>query len=69
MEKSPLTVNEFQEASNKLKDRYENKRILVNSEVKVLFTIVPVKSEAAQDIMRLQRDINNSISALRMHGY
>ena len=38
--------------------------ILVNSQLKVLFTLAPVKSE---DIKRLQRDINNSLSALRMY--
>ena len=66
VKKSPLTANKFQEAWNN-QDRYECKRILVNSQLRVLFTLAPVKSKASQDIKRLQRDINNSISSLRMH--
>ena len=39
----------------------------MNSQLRVLFTLAPAKSEEAQDIKRLERDINNSLSALRMH--
>ena len=56
-----LSVSGFPETWNNLRDRYENKRILANPQLKVLFTLASVKSEAAQDIKRLQRfDISTS---------
>lgn len=57
----------FERAWSNLKDRYENKRILVNSQLKVLFNMLTVKSEKADGIKRLQRDINNCISAFHLH--
>ena len=68
MKKSSLTVCGFQEAWNNLRDRYENRRILVNSQLKVLFTFTLVKSQTVEDFKRLQRDITNSILALKMHN-
>lgn len=43
-------------------------RIRGNSQLKILFPLVPIKSEVAQFIKTLQRDITNSISALRMRS-
>ncbi|XP_073811829.1 uncharacterized protein [Musca autumnalis] len=67
VKKSPLTNDGFQTAWSNLKDRYENKRILVNSQLKILFNLQNVKSESAAEIKRLQRDINNCITALELH--
>ena len=67
VKKSPLTTHGFQEAWNSLRDRFENKRILVNSQLKILFTLKSIKLESAHEIKGNQGDINNSISALRMH--
>ncbi|XP_075162446.1 uncharacterized protein LOC142235098 [Haematobia irritans] len=67
VKKSQLTNEGFEIAWSNLKDRYENKRILVNSQLKILFNLLPVKSESAQDIKRLQREINNCITSLKLH--
>ncbi|XP_075157510.1 uncharacterized protein LOC142230767 [Haematobia irritans] len=67
VKKSQLTNEGFQMAWNNLKDRYENKRILVNSQLKILFNLASVKSESAQEIKRLQREINNCITSLKLH--
>ncbi|XP_058987604.1 uncharacterized protein LOC131806835 [Musca domestica] len=67
VKKSPLTNDGFANAWSNLKDRYENKRILVNSQLKVLFNLVSVKNESAGEIKRLQRDVNNFITALKLH--
>ncbi|XP_075162598.1 uncharacterized protein LOC142235215 [Haematobia irritans] len=67
VKKSQLTNEGFEIAWNNLKDRYENKRILVNSQLKLLFNLVPVRSESAHEIKRLQREINNCITSLKLH--
>ncbi|XP_075150473.1 uncharacterized protein LOC142224575 [Haematobia irritans] len=68
IKKSQLTNDGFEVAWNNLKDRYENKRILVNSQLKILFNLLPVKSESAGEIKRLQGEINNCIASLKLHG-
>ncbi|XP_073814293.1 uncharacterized protein [Musca autumnalis] len=67
VKKSPLTNNGFENAWSNLKERYENKRILVNSQLKILFNLVTVKTESAGEIKRLQRDVNNCITSLKLH--
>ncbi|XP_073814290.1 uncharacterized protein [Musca autumnalis] len=67
VKKSPLTNDGFANAWSNLKDRYENKRILVNSQLKILFNLGSVKHESAGEIKRLQRDVNNCITALKLH--
>ncbi|XP_073823930.1 uncharacterized protein [Musca autumnalis] len=67
VKKSPLTNDGFANAWSNLKDRYENKRILVNSQLKILFNLGTVKNESAGEIKRLQRDVNNCITALKLH--
>ncbi|XP_075153596.1 uncharacterized protein LOC142227128 [Haematobia irritans] len=68
VKKSQLTNEGFEVAWNNLKDRYENKRILVNSQLKILFNLLPVKYESAGEIKRIQREINNCIASLKLHG-
>ncbi|XP_065372164.1 uncharacterized protein LOC135964036 [Calliphora vicina] len=67
VKESPLTNEGFLTAWENLRDRYENKRILVHDQLKILFNLVSVKSESGNDIKRLQRDINNCISTLRVY--
>lgn len=49
----PFTNQGFQNAGSNLIETYDNNRILVNRHLKVLFNLVPVKSESAKDIKRL----------------
>ena len=65
---SPLTNQGFMNAWVNLTDAYENERILVNSQLKILFNLAQVKTESAKDIKRLQRDINNCISIFNLHN-
>ena len=44
VKKSPMTINGFQEAWNNMKARYANRRILVNSQLKLLFILARIKS-------------------------
>ncbi|XP_036347852.1 uncharacterized protein LOC118757230, partial [Rhagoletis pomonella] len=63
----PLTNEGFSTAWKNLSDRYENKRILVNTQLKILFNLNAVESDCGSSIKKLQRDINNCISSLRCH--
>lgn len=67
VKKSPLTNDGFAQAWKNLSDRYENKRILVNSQLKVLFNLPMVSNESGSGLKLLQREINNCISALELH--
>ncbi|XP_036345828.1 uncharacterized protein LOC118755085 [Rhagoletis pomonella] len=63
-----LITNEgFATAWENLCERYENKRILVNTQLKILFNLNSVESECGSSIKRLQRDINNCLSSLKSH--
>lgn len=65
--KSPLTNEGFSQAWENLKTRYENKRILVNSQLKILFNLSPINKESSAEIKQMQRDINNCLSALQLY--
>ncbi|XP_073811758.1 uncharacterized protein [Musca autumnalis] len=67
VQKSPLTNSGFSQAWSNLSDRYENKRVLVNGQLKVLFNLPTVHSESSQGLKRLQRDINSCISVLKTY--
>ncbi|XP_036346660.1 uncharacterized protein LOC118755979, partial [Rhagoletis pomonella] len=68
VKKSPLTNDGFATAWQNLSDRYENKRIMVNSQLKTLFNLPSVTSERGTEIKNLQRAVNNCISVLEMYG-
>ncbi|XP_036348072.1 uncharacterized protein LOC118757468, partial [Rhagoletis pomonella] len=67
VKKCPLTNEGFSTAWKHLTDSYENKRILVNSQLKTLFNLNTVDSECGGSIKKLQREINNCISSLKSH--
>ncbi|XP_061399721.1 uncharacterized protein LOC133335463, partial [Musca vetustissima] len=67
VQRAPLTNQGFQLAWNGLCDRFENKRILVNGQLKVLFNLPAINSESASAIKSLQRDINSCIAALSLY--
>ncbi|XP_061392264.1 uncharacterized protein LOC133327740, partial [Musca vetustissima] len=67
VQRAPLTNQGFQLAWKGLCDRFENKRILVNGQLKVLFNLPVINSESASAIKSLQRDINSCIAALSLY--
>ncbi|XP_075150683.1 uncharacterized protein LOC142224783 [Haematobia irritans] len=67
VKKCPLTNSGFDIAWSNLKDRFENKRMLVHSQLRLLFNLNTVSAESSEDIKCLQRDINSCISSLRMY--
>ncbi|XP_075151218.1 uncharacterized protein LOC142225329 [Haematobia irritans] len=67
VKKCPLTNSGFDIAWSNLKDRFENKRMLVHSQLRLLFNLTTVSAESSDDIKCLQRDINSCISSLKMY--
>ena len=65
--KCPLTNDGFDLAWDELKNRFENKRILVNSQLRILFNLQAISTESGEGIKKLQSSINNSISTLKLH--
>ncbi|XP_037810627.1 uncharacterized protein LOC119602901 [Lucilia sericata] len=61
-----VTSDNFNIAWENLKATYENKRILFNNQMNLLYNLAPCQDECASEIKRLQREINNCISTLRL---
>ena len=66
--KFPLTNASFDLAWEALRSQYENKRILVNNQIKILLNLPGFKDEASSAIRTLQRNINDCRSALEIQG-
>ncbi|XP_075158336.1 uncharacterized protein LOC142231584 [Haematobia irritans] len=65
--KVPLTNDNFDVAWTNLKTRYEKKRVLVNIQLKTLFSLPVITSESGSALKKLQRDINSCISLLQLY--
>jgi len=62
--KSPLTNEGFDSAWAALRGRFENKRLLVNSQLKLPFNLSSVSSESGQSLKDLQSTIQGCLIAL-----
>lgn len=62
----PLTAEGFEIAWENLKSQYENKRMLVNNQLRTLFNLSQCTQENANGLKKLQRDITNVISVLKV---
>ena len=65
--KAPLEDSGFDIAWSALKSRYENKRILVNGQLRKLFEIKPISIESSTVLESFQRDINSVLSNLKSY--
>ncbi|XP_061388208.1 uncharacterized protein LOC133323285, partial [Musca vetustissima] len=57
----------FSLAWDALKKRYENKRVLVDNQLRILFEIAPAKNENNADIKRIQLTISDCLAILKAH--
>ncbi|XP_065366923.1 uncharacterized protein LOC135959782 [Calliphora vicina] len=62
----PITNDGFEMAWQNLVNRYENKRILINAQLKSLFNISPISKETGTNIRHIQRTINDCVTNLRL---
>ncbi|XP_075150817.1 uncharacterized protein LOC142224924 [Haematobia irritans] len=67
VKKVPLTNENFRVARANLCSRYENKRALINIQLKKLFSLSPISNETSTALKILQRDINACISLLELY--
>ncbi|XP_059217616.1 uncharacterized protein LOC131994757 [Stomoxys calcitrans] len=68
VKKVPLTNENFSIAWKNLCARYENKRVLVNIQLKTLFNLPLIQTETGTALKNLQRDINGCISLLKLYA-
>ena len=66
--KFPLTAENFDLAWKALSDQYENRRILVNNQLKNLFNLPTITLESGKNIKELQREVNDCLSILQAHN-
>nr|XP_041633540.1 uncharacterized protein LOC121503294 [Drosophila kikkawai] len=64
--KAPLTNDGFVSAWQSLTDRFENRRLLVNSQLKILFNIQAVPQESGAALKELQSTVQSCLTALAM---
>ncbi|XP_073814315.1 uncharacterized protein [Musca autumnalis] len=64
----PLTDSNFELAWDALRQRYENKRILINHQLRKIFEVEQVSSEKGKSLRNLQYTINNCLSVLRTYN-
>ncbi|XP_065362021.1 uncharacterized protein LOC135955595 [Calliphora vicina] len=64
----PLSHDNFDLAWNALKTRYENKRVLVDNQIKILFDIPAATNENSESIRRIQSSVNDSLATLTTLG-
>lgn len=65
--KAPLEHSGFDIAWAALKTRYENKRILVNGQLRKLFDLKSITHESGTALESFQRDINSCLSNLKLY--
>ncbi|XP_073811802.1 uncharacterized protein [Musca autumnalis] len=63
----PMTSDGFTLAWDNLRNQYENKRILINSQLRILFNLAQCGQETAGCLKKLQRDVTNCISVLELY--
>lgn len=64
----PLSHDNFDLAWEALKTRYENKRVLVDNQIRILFDIPSAKNEDSESIRRIQSSVNDSLATLKSLG-
>ncbi|XP_070144619.1 uncharacterized protein [Drosophila kikkawai] len=63
---SPLTNDGFESAWRNLQNRFENKRLLVNSQLKIFFNLPSVAQECGQSLKHLVNTIQGCLTALQI---
>ncbi|XP_046804500.1 uncharacterized protein LOC124419382 [Lucilia cuprina] len=63
-----LFNDNFELAWNALKTRYENKRVLVDNQIKILFDIPAAINEDSESIRKIQSSVNDSLATLSTLG-
>ncbi|XP_073820587.1 uncharacterized protein [Musca autumnalis] len=63
--KYKLCGDNFPLAWEALKSRYENKRILVDNQLRILFNLKVINSESSESLQRIQTTINDCLAALQ----
>lgn len=63
-----ISASNYAVAWQILRERYENKKIIINKHVKALFSLTPIKQESHIALRRLLDDVSKHIRALEVLG-
>ncbi|XP_075170131.1 uncharacterized protein LOC142242439, partial [Haematobia irritans] len=63
-----LCDENFEHAWNALKSRFENKRVLVDNQMKILFNIPAAKTENSESLQKIHSTVNDCLCTLRSLG-
>jgi len=66
--RSPLTNDGFRSAWNNLTERFENKRLHVNSNLKTLFIVQSIAQDSGAALKELQRTFQGCLTFLKFSG-
>ncbi|XP_075162717.1 uncharacterized protein LOC142235346 [Haematobia irritans] len=66
--KYQLCGENFELAWEALRSRYENKRILVDNQLKILLNLKIISSESSEALQKIQTTINDCLAALKTHN-
>ncbi|XP_059223030.1 uncharacterized protein LOC131996873 [Stomoxys calcitrans] len=66
--KAPLTNEGFELAWRALEVRFDNKRLLLNSQLKTLFNLPGITVESSESIKQIQSTINGIIASLKLYS-
>lgn len=65
VKKYKLCAENFELAWQALRSRYENRRILVDNQIKILLNLKQITSESSEALQDIQSNINDSLAALK----
>ncbi|XP_075159825.1 uncharacterized protein LOC142232979 [Haematobia irritans] len=66
--KYTLCGDNFPLAWEALRSRYENKRILVDNQLRILLNLKNIQSESSESLQKIQTTINDCLAALKAQG-
>ncbi|XP_041452005.1 uncharacterized protein LOC121405395 [Drosophila obscura] len=62
---APLTNDGFESAWNHLRERFQNKRLILKAQLKILFSLPSIRSESGAALKELQRSVHKCITTLQ----
>ncbi|XP_041449494.1 uncharacterized protein LOC121404255 [Drosophila obscura] len=62
---APLTNDGFESAWNHLRERFQNKRLILKAQLKILFSLPSIRSESGAALKELQRSVHKCLTTLQ----
>ncbi|XP_033240982.1 uncharacterized protein [Drosophila pseudoobscura] len=63
---APLTIEGFASAWSALRERFQNKRLILKAQLKILFSLPQIRTESAAALKELQRAVHKCLTTLNL---